>query len=517
MKACVVQLKYSLDYLSSDRCFEEILKAFDQCDDSLDLIVFPEYCDVPALAKTKEQFFADYEKYNEILLKKASDTARRCRAHLFVNALYNTGTGIRNTTYAFDKSGEVAGRYFKQHLTKSEEEKGLDSGYTYEPSSPYILELDGIRYGFLTCYDFYFYEIYSAIAKERPDIIIGCSHQRTDTHDATETICRFCAYNCNAYVIRASVSMDEDSCIGGGSMVVAPDSRVLLNMKSRVGLEAVEFDYKEKYYKPAGFGNAPTSHFDYVEKGRRPQKYRPAGYFVSKDDGVASYPRICVKGGLADIAPKSSIVAFGGAIALDVDEIGFDLWYTKDNEPVIVHDKELCKICNGDGLVYERTYDELLSYDFGYKFLGKFKGLKILTLEELLRKFACQVIMNINIKCDSTKEPGLKKTIDIIRKYNCEKHIYFTSDSDELIGFIKGLAPEISCCVGGEDTPCDIVERAVTSKAQKILLDRSHVTKELTNKAHNHGIICCACCPSDENEIRRLIDSGVDTVITVAR
>ena len=36
----------------------------------------------------------------------------------------------------------------------------------------------------MTCYDFYMYEAFAALARQNVDIVIGCSHQRTDTHQA---------------------------------------------------------------------------------------------------------------------------------------------------------------------------------------------------------------------------------------------------------------------------------------------------------------------------------------------
>ena len=46
----------------------------------------------------------------------------------------------------------------------------------------------------MTCYDFYFYEVFAPLARRRPDIIIGCSHQRSDKHSALETMGQFLAY-----------------------------------------------------------------------------------------------------------------------------------------------------------------------------------------------------------------------------------------------------------------------------------------------------------------------------------
>ena len=152
----------------------------------------------------------------------------------------------------------------------------MDSDYTMEYSEPYILELEGIRFGFMTCYDFYFYEAFANIARNHVDVIIGCSLQRSDSHHAIETMCRFLAYNTNSYVIRSSVSFSEESEICGASMIVSPEGKVLANMKGRFGLESIEFDPKQKYYKAAGFGNPPASHYEYIEYGRKPWQYRPA-------------------------------------------------------------------------------------------------------------------------------------------------------------------------------------------------------------------------------------------------
>ena len=112
----------------------------------------------------------------------------------------------------------------------------LDKDYTYEHSEPTMLEIDGVRYGFLICYDFYFYEMFANMARYNPDVVIACAYQRSDTHEALELMSKFCAYNCNAYVVRSSVSLGADSPVGGTSLIVAPDGKTLLNMMNDVGL-----------------------------------------------------------------------------------------------------------------------------------------------------------------------------------------------------------------------------------------------------------------------------------------
>lgn len=364
MKVCVIQPPYSTDYSKSDEYFHIETELLEQCDASVDLIVMPESCDIPCLAKTRAEREQSVQKYNEKILEKAAETAKRCNAVLFINARSKSEKGYINTTYAFDRNGNVAGMYLKQHPTPGEvAAPERDCEYSFEFSEPTVIEIEGVRYGFLTCYDFYFYENFANMARQNLDVIIGCSHQRSDTHQALEIMSRFLAYNTNAYVVRSSVSMDEASDVGGASMIVAPDGTVLTNMYSRVGMETAEIDVSKKYYKPAGFGNPSSAHYEYIEKGRRPWKYRPAGSAIARYNDVMPYPRVCAHRGFNTIAPENSMPAFGAAVAMGADEIEFDLWYTKDGEIVSIHDSTLDRVSDGSGRVFEHTYEELLNFD----------------------------------------------------------------------------------------------------------------------------------------------------------
>ena len=72
----------------------------------------------------------------------------------------------------------------------------------------------------------------------------------------------------------------------------------------------------------------------------------------------------------------------------------FDLWYTKDGEVVSIHDPTLDRVSNGTGKVWEYTLDELRALDFGAKCGEAFRGMRIPTFEDILKKFACHCVMN---------------------------------------------------------------------------------------------------------------------------
>ncbi len=519
MKACIIQPPYSRDLSYSDEYFQYKLDLLDSCDESLDIIVLPEYSDVPCATSTLEETLFYHDKYINTLLNKCIETAKRCNSLVFVNALSKEESGYRNTTYAFNRQGKLSGKYFKKHLPPLEMEVlKLDSDYTSEFSEPYIIEIEGLRYGFLTCYDFYFYEAFANIARNNVDIIIGCSLQRSDSHDAIEIMCRFLAYNTNAYVIRSSVSFGEDSDICGASMVVSPKGKVLENMKGAFGKAVVEFDPEDKYYKPAGYGNPDASHYEYIEYGRKPWQYRNGGSSVVATEALMPYPRICAHRGFNTIAPENSMPAFGAAVAMGAEEIEFDIWSTKDGVLVSCHDDSLERVSNGNGKIYDHTYRELLELDFGIKHGEKFKGMKIPTFEEILKKLSGRAIMNIHVKIwDSNFEnPMIEEIVSLVRKYDAQKHIYFMTSNDEIIKQVMDYAPDLKCCVGwdGNKDPLSMVERAIKLGATKIQLFKPYFNQQTVEKAHENGILCNVFWSDDPEEAKGFLDMGIDTILT---
>lgn len=518
MKACVIQMPYAWDKNQAEELFEYKMRQLDACDCTMDLIVLPEYSDVPCVTENLEHTLALHNRFIGPLLKKCEATARRCNATVCVNALSPEVTGWRNTTFVFSPSGELAGKYYKLHPAPSETEiLGLDDSYTYQPAEPQILEIDGVRYAFLTCYDFYFYEYFSRIAMAEPDVIIGCSLQRTDDHETLETICRFLAYNTNAYVVRAAVSFAEDSRVCGASMIVSPAGSVLVNQKGSFGMGTAEFDPKAKYTKSAGFGNSDAPHWRYMEAGRKPWQYRTGGPMLVPYEDAMPYPRICAHRGFSSVAPENSMPAFGAAIALGAQEIEFDLWPTADGEIVSIHDRTLDRVSDGTGDVRSHTMESLLKLDFGSKFGPKFKDLRIVRFEDILRKFAGHTIMNVHIKpMETPYDPkNMQKIVELVRKYDCERYVYFMIERDDDILAFRKYAPQIPVCVGHDfNRNWAIVDRAIALGAQKVQFFKPYVNQEMIDKAHAHGIKCNIFWADDPEEAGTYLQMGIDTVLT---
>ncbi len=523
MKARIVQYRFGPTEADLPANFDWIVSELDACDPSLDIVVLPEGCHDPAPVADPASLLAPEARgRNEALLAKCAETARRCHAAVFVNARYESPTGPRNSTFAYAPDGSLAGRYDKQNLTPGEH-KTLDDSYTREFNPPTVVEIAGVRYAFLTCYDFYFIEQWAALAHVRPDVIIGCSRQRTDTHEALSFQNRNCAYATGAYLLRASVSMGEDSPTGGCSCAIAPDGKVLGAFTNDVGHFDVEFDPHKKFLKKAGYvGNVVSTHPEYVERGRRPCKYRPGGSAISPFLAELPEKRLCAHRGIHNATlPENSLPSLGSAVALGASEIEFDLWPSRDGIAIAIHDCTLERVSDGKGLVMDHTLAELQKIDFGAKSGDRWHGLGPVTFAELMDRFACHCAMNIHVKGGGgIGEPWSVEALDeilrIIGAHDARRHVYFMTSVEPLLERLAALAPDIPriCGWNGRESGSQHVQRAHDLGCAGLQFFKPNFTAADVSRAHDLGLHANCFWSDDTDEAKRLLDMGMDTILT---
>ena len=523
MKTYIVQPYYTFNESDLQSCFDGMIAQLETIGDDADIIVLPEYCDVPAACGGKKAFHASLKKYNSEIKRHAMAAAVRCNSIVFFNAADETPTGYRNTTYAVDRNGNIVGKYYKAHPApsevKTEKEGGneLDVSYSYEFREPDVIEIEGVRFGFMTCYDFYFYESFAPLARKNIDVIIGCSHQRTDTHEALSIINRFLCYNTNAYLVRASVSLGTDSKICGCSCIIAPNGDEIVNMKSEIGVACADIDPHAKYYKAAGFRGKEKAHYEYIEEGRRPWLYRNGGASVVAFDKYMPYPRLCAHRGYNTVAPENTMPALGAAVAMGADEIEFDLWTTKDGELVSLHDAIYERVSDGTGAVWTRDLAYFKNCDFGSIYSEKYKGLKGATFEDILKKLAGRVVMNVHVKIwdGNQNDDHIEKIAALIEKYDCERHVYFMSTNTEKLVKMRERLPYSGYCQGAGLGNAKMVEAAIANRFDKVqFVKDSPYSKELVDKCHENGIKCNMFWSDDPEEARGFFEMGIDCVLT---
>lgn len=264
MKITVAQPRYYAGE-NPDAAIAEFLKEAMASVEPGSLLVLPEYSNAGGLSDPDQEINAMPRA--EEMLSCASKAAREKGAYIAINVLEERSGQRKNSTYLFDKTGEVAFIYDKIHLPPSEVELAVSYG-----DGACVCQLDGIRFGFMTCYDVYFNEQIEFIAQQKPDIVLIPGYQRGERRDIIEAQAKLTAFRCNAFVARSSYSMDSDE-RGGCSMIVSPDGRIIAHMGSDVGAVSAAVDEKWKYMRTAGFGGGMVRNDDFINDGLCPEAF----------------------------------------------------------------------------------------------------------------------------------------------------------------------------------------------------------------------------------------------------
>ena len=171
------------------------------------------------------------------------------------------------------------------------------------------------------------------------------------------------------------------------------------------------------------------------------------------------------------------------------------------------------------GKVYNHTYRELQSLDFGFKKSAHFRGMRILKLEDILSTFSQHVIMNIHMKDrgGAWDEDLAKKVIRLIDAYDARRHVYFMTSNGALQDQLARLAPDIPRCMGnsGDNTKHpDIVDNAIRHKCRMVQLFKPYFDQALVDRAKAAGLRVNVFWSDEPNEAKRFLEMGIDTILT---
>ena len=261
MNITVIQPKYYAGEKPDEKIGAFLMQQAEMAEED-SLVVLPEYANAGGLSDP-EKLLAALPRAEE-MLQKAAKIAKRKGIYISINVLIRRDGKLRNSTYLFDKQGNIAFIYDKVHLPPAEVKLGITPG-----DGSCVCDLDGIRFAFETCYDVYFYEQTEFLAAKKPDIIIVPGYQRGERWDIIQAQTKMLAFRCNAFVARASFSMDSQE-KGGNTMIVSPEGKILENMGAEVGRVTVQIDPKLKYMRPAGFGEGLVRNDDFINGGLCP-------------------------------------------------------------------------------------------------------------------------------------------------------------------------------------------------------------------------------------------------------
>ena len=235
--------------------------------------------------------------------------------------------------------------------------------------------------------------------------------------------------------------------------------------------------------------------------------------------------------GASALAPENTIDAFRLAVEAGAGGLELDVHMTRDRQIVVIHDATVDRTTNGSGAVSEMTLDELRGFDAGHNFSPdggptrpyRGRGVRVPTFGEVLEEFP-GVPVNIEIKAGT---PGIEEMVlGVLREADALGRALVVSTPHAIVKrFRKASGGHVS-------TGASRWEIGVFYFASRLLLGRMirpaydalqvpprHrgipvVTPRFIRAAHARGVRVDAWTINQADEMRRLLDLGVDVIMT---
>lgn len=222
--------------------------------------------------------------------------------------------------------------------------------------------------------------------------------------------------------------------------------------------------------------------------------------------------------GASGYAPENTRASILKGLEVGCDGFEVDVQLINSGEIVVFHDFTLERTTSGLGPLGDKNLYELKKLDLGNWFSNKFKGEKIMTLEELLEIVPKDKILNIEIKIRYDEKNNISlKVIDILKKAGrVEKNIIISSFNHRIIKEINQLEPRLKT---GLLITAGILDIENYIKINDLKIYSIHSSgeftgREMVKKMNELGIKTYIWTVNSLEEAKILKDFGITGIIT---
>ncbi len=228
--------------------------------------------------------------------------------------------------------------------------------------------------------------------------------------------------------------------------------------------------------------------------------------------------------------PENTMLAFQNAADLGVDALELDIHSTADGELVVIHDPFVDRVTNGSGAVHDYTLAALQRLDAGYwwtedggrtyPFRGQ--GITIPTLADVFGAFP-HLWINIDIK--QANPPIVQPLVALLHACGVVAQVCVGSFHTATIAAFRRACPAVATAASLPEAQQMLVLSklglgrfyrggAVAMQLPEVERRLRVITPGFVRTAHRHRTAVHVWTVNDVPQMRRLIDMGVDGLMT---
>jgi glycerophosphoryl diester phosphodiesterase len=223
--------------------------------------------------------------------------------------------------------------------------------------------------------------------------------------------------------------------------------------------------------------------------------------------------------------PENTMLAFSSAVEVGARHIETDVRVTADGVVHCIHDASIDRTTNASGPFSQHTSQEIARLDAGFGhatsegYPFRSAGVRIPTFEELAKSFP-EIHVVVDLKEDAVVEP----MADLVRRLAIGERLIVGSFSDARLARFRDLTDgAVPTSVGSTRARSWLLASRVgqglsgPGSALQLPLQRGGVRavdRKLVDAAHSRGLQVHVWTINDPEQMRDLIEIGVDGIVT---
>ena len=249
-------------------------------------------------------------------------------------------------------------------------------------------------------------------------------------------------------------------------------------------------------------------------------------FFAAANGAAAPAVQVAAHRGGALLWPENSLLAFRNAIALGVDMLETDVHLTADDEVVVLHDPTLDRTTTGRGAVRDARLADLAPLRLRAAD-GTPSGEPIPTLAQVLDLVATArgvgLLLEIKVDARRGRYPGIEeKALALVRARGLLDRTPIMAFQPETVRRVRELEPAARTVLlvsrGRTEReradPSEAVRLAQEAGAAWLGINHRLLDADVVAAARRAGVKVAAWTVDHEGDIRRVLDLGVDVVIS---
>lgn len=234
------------------------------------------------------------------------------------------------------------------------------------------------------------------------------------------------------------------------------------------------------------------------------------GYLIVQSAGHERPVYITAHRGSSLRAPENTLAAIELAIDEGADFVEIDVQETADGEIILLHDKDLMRVAGVRRNIWDVKFDELEGVEVGPRLNAQFSPQHVPTLTEAIAAARGKAKLNIELKFNGHDEQLAQRVVEIIRREKFENDCVISSLDAPGLAEVERIAPELKTglIVGARIGNVGRIPNDFLSASTRI------IQQPLVDELHRHGRGLHAWSVSDERTAVRLMEMGVDNLIT---